>query len=570
MQKNFILFIVLTFIFTFIYFTFIIPKFFPESQLVNQNNNKIEEIKTDKIEENNNTNNNETQEFKTNENSEKIKTLQNESNISFPEKITTLENDNFLATFSSIGGKLINFELKNFKSDKISSNNIIVNKDEKLNVYPLETSIIALNTLQRVEEINFEVIKEDKNRVTFRKVIIDGNNNPVEIIKDISLNLDGISVNIFFNGLNNNIPVLTDNKYINFLGWGYSLGPIDIIQNKNNRQEVSYYFGDTFKKLNLKDRKIELINNYKWISLSNLYFTFILKRNDTSKYNVYLTQLNKNEHEIILTPQKFELIKNEYKLNIYFLPKIRSTLSLIDKSFIHIVNYGGILNPIVLFFNFVLDFLFKLVKNYGIAIILVSLLIKIVLYPLTRKSIISMKKMAELSPKIQEIQSRNKNNPQKAQLELSELYKKEGVSPLSGCLPILLQLPFLIAFYNAIIYNLNLRNAKFLWIKDLSSPDVLFKLNFNIPFIGSEIRLLPIIMISVSIFQSIIQSKGQVYTSQEQKTQSQIMTYLMPILFFFLFYNFSAGIVLYWTTQNIFSILENYITNTNFKKLKNK
>ncbi|MCX8058827.1 MAG: membrane protein insertase YidC [Spirochaetes bacterium] len=565
MQKNFILFMVLTFIFTLLYFTFIVPKFFPESQITKQSQN--EQISKNQTKQSNqnetpNINKEETNKIES-KNDELVK---KEIIKNFPEKLINLENENILATFSSIGGKLIHFELKNFKSDKISNNNMIINNKKEPNISPLESCFISLNNMQKVESIDFEVIEEKKDRIVFRKVMSDANNNPIEFIKIITLGKDDLEIDLHFNGLNNNIPILNDNNYINFLSWGYTLGPSDIIENRNNKQEVSFYFGDTYKKLNLKDRNIETINNYKWISVSNLYFTFILKRNDTLKYNLYLTQFNKNEHEIIIAPQKFELIKNEYKINVYFLPKKRSTLSSIDKSFTHIVNYGGILNPIVIFFNAILEFLYKFIKNYGIAIILVSLLIKIVLYPLTRKSIISMKKMAELSPKIQEIQNRNKNNPQKAQIELSELYKKEGVSPLSGCLPILLQLPFLIAFYNSIIYNLNLRNAKFLWIKDLSSPDVLFKLNFSIPFIGNEIRLLPIIMIIVSIVQTIIQSKGQVYTTQEQKTQSQIMSYLMPILFFFLFYNFSSGLVLYWTTQNIFSIIENYITNINNKK----
>lgn len=563
MQKNFILFIILVFIFTFIYFTFILPKLVPNYQTNTTNitkQNINEEIKDEKTQEQIQN----VPEATTNQN------IQQYSNIitnKYPENFITLENNNIFLTISTYGGKVIHYELKNFKSDKIKNNSMILEeKDESLNFNTFETSFISQKNLIKSEEIDFEIIDKNENSVTLKKIFLDANNNPTQILKQISLKENGISILFSIKGLNNTIPILNDSSTLNLISWGYTLGPSDVVENRNNRQEVSYYFGDTYRKLSLRDRKVEILNNFKWLSISNLYFTLIFQKNDTMKFDLMLTQISKNKHEVIIIPSKFELINNEYKLDIYLLPKNRTILSKIDPTFKNIVNYGGILNPIVLLFNFLLDFFYSFLKNYGVAIIFVSLLIKVLLYPLTRKSLISMKKMAQLSPKIQEIQNRNKNNPQKAQLELSELYKKEGVSPLSGCLPIFLQLPFLIAFYNSIIYNLNLRNSKFLWIKDLSSPDVIFSLSFSLPFIGNEIRLLPIIMIVVSIFQSIIQSKGQVYTSSEQKMQSQIMAYLMPILFFFLFYNFSSGLVLYWTTQNIFSIIENYITNINFNK----
>ena len=153
--------------------------------------------------------------------------------------------------------------------------------------------------------------------------------------------------------------------------------------------------------------------------------------------------------------------------------------------------------------RWILTFFYRLVPNYGVAIILLTIVIKIVLYPITKKSYESTSKMQDLNPKIQEIKEKYKDNPQKMNQEMSALYKREGVSPLGGCLPLLLQMPIFIALYGLLNRHFALRGATFIpgWINDLSSPESI--LNFaptSLPVIGSDIRLLPILFVGTPAY----------------------------------------------------------------------
>ncbi len=195
--------------------------------------------------------------------------------------------------------------------------------------------------------------------------------------------------------------------------------------------------------------------------------------------------------------------------------------------------------------------LYRFSGNYGLAIILVTLLQKIVFYPLTAKSLRSMQAMQALQPKLAALQERYKNNPQKKQQETMELYKKHGVNPMGGCLPMLLQIPIFIALYNALSSSVEMWRAHFLWIKDLSQPDALFTVDIwglkNYPF-----NLLALLMgASMFVQQKMAPAAGD-------PRQAQMMLYLMPTVFTFMFWNFPSGLVLYWLVNNILQIGQQY------------
>ncbi|WP_258361117.1 YidC/Oxa1 family membrane protein insertase [Moorella sulfitireducens] len=189
------------------------------------------------------------------------------------------------------------------------------------------------------------------------------------------------------------------------------------------------------------------------------------------------------------------------------------------------------------------------IPNYGLAIILFTVLVKVVLFPLTYKQLKSMKRMQELQPKIQELQKKYKNNPQKAQQAMMELYQKEGVNPLGGCLPLLVQMPILFALFSALrtffdpVHHpsyVELAHAKFLWIGNLGQPD---------PYI------LPVLVALGTYFQQ----KVSMVSSNQDQTQ-RMMLIIMPLVIGWMSRSFSAGLSLYWVTFSIMGILEQWLT----------
>lgn len=190
-----------------------------------------------------------------------------------------------------------------------------------------------------------------------------------------------------------------------------------------------------------------------------------------------------------------------------------------------------------------LKFIYHYTGNYGIAIIALSLLIKLLSYPLTYQSLKSMQAMQQLQPKLAALREKYKNNPKKMNEEMMELYKRHGVNPMSGCLPMLLQLPIFVAIYNVLAYSVELWRAPFdgYWITDLSAPD--------------KPRLLPILMgISMFVQQKMTPQAGD-------PKQAQLMLYMMPAMMTFVFWNLPSGLNLYWTTFNILSIGQQYFFN---------
>lgn len=188
-----------------------------------------------------------------------------------------------------------------------------------------------------------------------------------------------------------------------------------------------------------------------------------------------------------------------------------------------------------------------LIHSYGIAIILLTILVRVVFWPITRKSTESMKKMQEIQPLVKAVQAKYKDNTQKQQQEVMALYKEHKVNPLGGCLPMLIQIPVFIALFVVLRSAIELRFAHFLWIKDLSQPENLFP--GILPF-GLSLNLLPIFMAGTMFWQQKLTP-----SASADPNQQKIMMF-MPIMMLVMFYNFAAGLALYWTTQNILMIVQ--------------
>lgn len=214
--------------------------------------------------------------------------------------------------------------------------------------------------------------------------------------------------------------------------------------------------------------------------------------------------------------------------------------------------------------KFIMEMLYKVVHNWGVAIIIMTILLKIAMFPLSKKQSLGTLKMQELQPKMQAIQAKYKDEPQKMQMETQKLYQQVGYNPASGCLPMLFQFLILFAMYDLFNNYFEFRGAMFIpkWIPDLSSGDTVYTLGFNIPLLGNQIRILPVVYLaSQLLFGKITQNGGMTAGNGQNGSSMKFMTYGMPIIFFFLFYNAPAGLILYWTISNFFQMGQQILIN---------
>ncbi len=214
----------------------------------------------------------------------------------------------------------------------------------------------------------------------------------------------------------------------------------------------------------------------------------------------------------------------------------------------------GTIGQIGLILLTLLSWVAGITKNYGIAIIVFSLLISCATAPFTLTGIRSMKRMQELKPRVDQILAKHKDDPKRANQEVFALYKTQRVSPLGGCLPMVMQIPIFLAMFNAISHFIELRGKSFLWVRDLSLPDRIAHLPITLPILGSELNLLPIIM-AVAMYVQSKTSQRNVSSDPSNPAAAMMSGPLMSVIFGVMFYQFPAGLVLYWLTNSLSSIV---------------
>ena len=223
---------------------------------------------------------------------------------------------------------------------------------------------------------------------------------------------------------------------------------------------------------------------------------------------------------------------------------------------IELLDYGmfGWMSKLMLV---ALRFFYAVTRNYGVSIILMTILVKAILFPLSRKSTISQRKQQKLAPKIKELQAKYKNNKQKFSQEQMKLFREEGVNPVGGCLPMLLQLPVFIGLLRLLQYSIDIRQACFIpgWIDDLSKPDTIGALPAWIPLVQGRLNILPILMGAVSIIHQRMMPKPV----DPQQQQQMMMMKFLPLIFVVMLYNWASGLLLYWTVSTALGILEQYL-----------
>ncbi|MDD5773479.1 MAG: membrane protein insertase YidC [bacterium] len=244
--------------------------------------------------------------------------------------------------------------------------------------------------------------------------------------------------------------------------------------------------------------------------------------------------------------------KKEFSANIFAGPKKYNLLKKQGNGLEKNIDFG-FFSYLSIGLLYILNGINKFARNYGIAIFILTLAVKIVLGPLTKKGFVSMQKMQKIQPEVEKLQKKYKDSPKELNTEIMQLYKERKVNPFGGCLPMVLQIPIFWALFNTLRSTIELRQAKFFWwINDLSRPDTIFNIPFHLPVMGNNINLLPVIMVATQIIQQNMMPSGA--KSSEQK----MMFYAMPVIFMVMFYNFPSGLVLYWTLNNLFTIIQQY------------
>ncbi len=295
---------------------------------------------------------------------------------------------------------------------------------------------------------------------------------------------------------------------------------------------------------NIKD--IEKTGNLQWLGFRNRYFAFILSpRFINNGYSLEKTSDSTLNQSITVNPDK----NNSFKFKAYYGPQNLAVLRESGENFDKIMRFSGIgiFDAVAKGIYFVLNTLHKFIPSWGLCIILLGVLIYGITYPLTLKSMASMKKMQSLQPEIAKLKEKYKDNPQRLSKEQMELFKEHKINPMGGCFPIILQMPVFIGFYQVLWRSVMLKGASFLWIKDLSQPDRAYIFARTYPLIGNELNILPFLMGIIMFFQQKISQKNMNVTDATQASQQKMMMIFLPIMMLFIFYHAASGLTLYFT-----------------------
>lgn len=334
--------------------------------------------------------------------------------------------------------------------------------------------------------------------------------------------------------------------------------PAEVEKNRYGFAGPSALINNKLKQI--KTKKIKDKNTYtgkvKWVAVQNRYFMSAIIPEELVDADMHLyidNNILQNQYvqaESVINPG----IEDVFKYKLFFGPKSMKILKSLDYDLVKAVNFGMfdiIAKPCVWIMDFIYD---NFIPNYGVAIILLTLFTKIILWPLGNKSYKSMAEMKKIQPLMAKIKEKYKDDKKRMNEEVMGLYKTYKVNPMGGCLPMVAQIPIFFALYRMLYEAIELRHAPFFWwINDLSAPDRLFRFDFSIPFMEPPygIPVLTIIM-GASMF---IQQKMS--PPMGDATQAKMMM-LMPLVFTVMFINFSSGLVLYWLVNNILSMAQQY------------
>ncbi len=466
------------------------------------------------------------------------------SNPAVEEKETIAETDKYILTFSNMGGSIKKIQLKDHKN--LSDNG------------PLELAGIK-NPKEYIGAISTNLSKTplDVSEYAVTKkgdeVICELKAKDLTIIKRYILHNTKHYIELQISAKNTSAAA---RKFSYDIIGGSHLKETDTQASRFN-EVMAKMDGKTSKVKLPKTGRVINLGLVEWVALKDKYFSLILKPVPSAKSQF----IEESESKEIITGVGTNGVtlepgaSTDEQFILYAGPSQIANLKEAGYGLEESVDYG-FFGPITKVLLVAMHAIYAVVHSWGVSIILLSIVLNIVLFPLTIKSFKSMQKMQELHPQMEKLKKEHKDNPQKLNKEIMELYKKYKINPLSGCLPMLLQMPVFFALYQALMKSIELRGTKFLWISDLSSPDAI-RLPFTLPMLGNKLHLLPLIMVGAMLVQQKISTKTMgAAVTDEQKQQQKMMLIMMPVMFGLIFYNMPSGLVLYWIVNTVLTVIE--------------
>ena len=473
----------------------------------------------------------------------------------------TVETPLYEAKISESGGVIYSFLLKNYRER--------VQEDSELKQVLINESALGIGHLgyigKSVAGLESAVFSSDV--VDDRVTVYDASQSltftwrsPEGMVfeKTFIFNLDSYVIDLQVTVKNGSGRSIQDRLFVSING----RAPTD--KRMYTFEGPSALINDELKQVKIK--KIKDQNTFdgkiKWLAIQSRYFMSGLIPVQVEEARLHLA-LESDRYVAAQYQQPEKSIppgnQYDYKYQLYIGPKRISYLRMVGNDLERLIDFGWfdfLARP----FLWLLNLFYSFIPNYGVAIIILTILVKIVLWPLGQKSYKSMSEMKKLQPLMKEIREKYKDDKQRINQEVMGLYKTYKINPLGGCLPMVVQLPVFFALYRMLYQAIELRHAPFLlWINDLSAPDRLFNFGFSIPFMEPPygIPVLTVIMGASMLLQQ------KMSPPMGDATQAKMMMF-MPIIFTVIFINFSSGLVLYWLVNNILSIAQQYYTQKKY------
>ena len=493
----------------------------------------------------------------------------------------TITTDKVEAVFTNKGGDIISYKLLDHKD---MDTNDFVQLSDNVNSKNRTLAIAFGKSDAKIVDEIFNTEINDKS-ITFTKTL--NVNGKKTTLRKVYTFMDGEYV------FKLDVLVHTaDSTGLDIGGTAYTIrtspqiGPhYDPKQNRYERREFIAYNGQKYKKIMLSNGQFkEYDKDFIWNGIAGKYFVELIipsapEKIRTAYYSSNVEVNNYANAQAMIERSAFSGSDISDTYYMYFGPRNDKDLkryniaenngwNLGGKKVSQALQTSGWLNWLEKILKFVLELLNKLIHNWGVSIIIMTIILKVIMFPISKKQSLSSLKMQELQPKMKAIQDKYKNDQQKLQQETSKLYQQAGYNPASGCLPMVFQFLVLFAMYNLFNNYFEFRGAMFIpgWIPDLSTGDIVKTFNFNIPLLGNQLRILPVIYVATQLLSGKITQYGQTTAPGQSQATMKFMMYGMPLMFFFLFYNAPSGLLLYWLTSNVLQIFQQLIINKMMKE----
>ncbi len=476
------------------------------------------------------------------------------------QEFITLENELLKIKISNKGGRVYSVELKDYKTYS----------QEPLILFDGDSTVFGLNFFSHNRSImtnDLFFVAENKSSNSVKMRLYAGDNRYIEYA--YSLNPDSYMVDFDINFVGINEVIASNLSVLDLKFSMYSPQQEKGTKNENQYTTMGYKFYqdevNTLTSRSKDEAREELNTKLKWVSYQQQFFsTILVADNFFANAEIEFTNLEESEKYLkhfestIGIPFNYAP-KSSVPMSFYFGPNHFNTLKKYDLDFEKIIPLGwgifGWINRFVVIpvFNFLDNF----ITNYGLIILLLTILIKLVLFPLTYKSYLSTAKMRVLKPEIDEINKKfpKKEDAMKKQQATMAMYKKVGVNPMGGCIPMVIQIPILFAMFRFFPTSFELRQKAFLWADDLSSYDSILDLPFTVPFgYGDHVSLFTILMAVALVFSSRLNTGQMNDANQQMPGMKFMMTYMMPVMLLFFFNNYSAGLSYYYFLSNVITL----------------